>query len=91
MYLIGIRHFVFMPVPSETFVGRGRQNAGAVFKGLTRLRGGRQWAFTQPARDALHVERDCWCYLPTDSDYAGSARCFAVCDGDKTKSRHVMA
>ena len=41
--------------------------------------------FTQPARDALHVERDSWCSLPNDSDYARSAHCFAVCDGDKTK------
>ncbi len=24
-------------------------------------------------------------YLPTDSDYAESAHCFAVCDGDKTR------
>jgi hypothetical protein len=26
-YLVGTRHFVFMPVPSETFVERGSQNA----------------------------------------------------------------
>jgi hypothetical protein len=30
-YLFGLRHFVFMPVPSETFAGRGRQNAAALF------------------------------------------------------------
>ncbi len=41
--------------------------------------------FTQPARDALQVERDSWYYLPTDVDYAGSARCFSGYDGDKTK------
>ena len=74
-----------MPVPSETFVGRGRQNARALFNGLTRRCGGRQWVFTQPARDALHVERDCWGCLPRDSDYVGSAHRFAVCDGDKTR------
>jgi len=26
MYLIGIRHFVFMPVPSETGTGRGKES-----------------------------------------------------------------
>jgi hypothetical protein len=30
-YLFGLRHFVVMPVPSETFVGRGRQNARGLF------------------------------------------------------------
>ena len=90
MYLIGIRHFVFMPVPSETFVKRGRQNAGVVFKGLTRLRGGRQWVFTQPACDALQVERDSWCYLATTLTMPGQRAALRV-DGDKQKSRHVMA
>jgi hypothetical protein len=30
-YLFGLRHFVVMPVPSEIFVGRGRQNARGLF------------------------------------------------------------
>src|SRR6266850_6549987 len=55
------------------------------FNGLTRRCGGRQRVFTQPAREALQVERVSWCYLPTDADYAESARFFAGCDGDKTK------
>jgi len=37
-----------------------------------------------PLRDALQVERDSWCCLPTDSDCAGSARSFAgVSDRNK--------
>ena len=55
------------------------------FKDLTKLYGGRQWCLPNPARDALQVESDSWRYLPTDACYAGPARCFAGCDGDKTK------
>ena len=65
--LFGVRHFVFMPVPSETFAGRGRQNAETFFKSLTRLYRGKQRVFTQPARDALQVEQVSWYYLPRDA------------------------
>ena len=34
---------------------------------------------------ALQQERHSWFYLARSADYAGSARCFAGCDGDKTK------
>ena len=53
------------------------------FKGLTRLCVEDSGVYRPP--DALQVERDSWCYPAEDADYAGSARCFAGCDGDKTK------
>jgi hypothetical protein len=76
-YLFGFRQFAFMPVPSETFAGRGRQNTGALF--------GRPNEAIQPAPDALQVECNSWSYPARRAGYARSARCFAGCDGDETK------
>src|SRR6266576_6788926 len=85
MYLFGIRQFVFMPVPSEIFVRRGRQNAGALFKGLTKRYGARQWVFTKPARNALQLERG---RLVLSTDRCWLCRVSSLlcrCDGDKTR------
>src|SRR4029077_316508 len=73
------------PFLRKPLVGVADKMRELCFSGLTRCCGRRQWVFTQPAREALQVERDNWGYLPTDADYAVSAHCFAVCDGDETR------
>jgi len=74
-----------MPVPSETFVGRGRQNARSRFKGLTKQYSGKQLVLTQPARDALQVGHDNRSYPAEEAGSAGSALLFAGCGIDKNK------
>ena len=44
----------FLPKP---LLDVGQTKCGSLVKGLTKLHGGRQWVFTQLARDALQLER----------------------------------
>jgi len=83
-YLFRFGHLVFMPVPSATFVGRGRQNARSRFKGLTKPHGGARLVLTEPARDALQGMTAALMQLE-EVGSAGTALLFAGCGIDKNK------
>ena len=55
-YLFEVRQFAFMPVPSETFVWRGRQNAGSLCYIPNEAIRWKTVVFTQPVGGASQVD-----------------------------------